>query len=182
MELVTERLILREMIAQDWELLYELQRDPEVVQYLTQDVATEASTRTFVEGVLSSTGAEPRMVFELVITERGGDGRLLGRCGLRRKDTEPRIGELWYVLAPSHTGRGYAIEAARAMLRFAFDELGLHRVFGDVDPRNVRSKLLLEGLGMRYEAHHVQDIWIKGEWCDSVIYAMLADEWAAQRA
>ena len=63
-----------------------------------------------------------------------------------------------------------------------FGQLGMHRLFGDCDPRNAASARLMERLGMRSEAHHVQNLWAKGEWCDSWIYARLASEWAQNRA
>lgn len=182
MELVTERLVLREMIAEDWQALYGIEREPAVVRYLTQGVATETSTRAYVDRALAAAREEPRLVYDLAITERSGGGRLVGRCGLGRKEGEPRVAALWYVLSPSVHGRGYATEAGRAMLGFAFEELGLHRVYGDVDPRNPRSMRVLERLGMRPEAHFIRDVWIKGEWCDTMIYGLLADEWLSGNA
>ena len=177
MELVTERLILREMVAEDWRAVLEVERDPAVVRYLTQEPATETSARAYVDRIIAAAREEPRTTFDFAITERGGDGRLLGRCGLGRKASEPRIAAVWYVLSSTCRRRGYATEAAREVLRFAFEDLALHRVYGDVDPRNPDSARVLERLGMRREAHHVDDVWIKGEWCSTWIYALLADEW-----
>jgi RimJ/RimL family protein N-acetyltransferase len=53
----------------------------------------------------------------------------------------------------------------------------LHRVWGDCDPRNPASARVMERAGMRREGHLVQNVWIKGEWCDSLIFGMLASEW-----
>ena len=58
-----------------------------------------------------------------------------------------------------------------------FDELGLHRIEGRIDARNTPSARVLERLGMRREAHFVQNEFIKGEWTDEVVYAVLAAEW-----
>jgi RimJ/RimL family protein N-acetyltransferase len=69
-------------------------------------------------------------------------------------------------------------EAARAVVDLAFRELGVHRVFGQIDARNTASARVLERLGMRREAHLVENEWVKGEWTDEVIYGVLADEWA----
>ncbi|HEX7837141.1 MAG TPA: GNAT family protein [Kofleriaceae bacterium] len=91
-------------------------------------------------------------------------------------------GELWCVLAPAEHGRGIVTEAARAVIELAFGQLGMHPLLGDCDPRNAASARLMERLGMRREAHHVQNLWAKGEWCDSWIYALLASEWAPNRA
>jgi len=61
--------------------------------------------------------------------------------------------------------------------RLAFAELALHRIYADVDPRNLRSIRVLERIGMRREAHFVQDVWIKGEWCDTMMLGILAHEY-----
>lgn len=179
MELVTERLVLRDFVEEDWLPLRAIELRPDVVRYMTQDVASDLSIRAYIANGMATAQAEPRMVFDLAITL---GGRFIGRCGLKRKDQEPRVGEIWYLLDPAHHGHGYAVEAARALLKLGFDELGLHRIYGDVDPRNLPSARLLERLGMRREGHFVKDIWIKGEWCDTVIYALLADEWASASA
>jgi RimJ/RimL family protein N-acetyltransferase len=84
-----------------------------------------------------------------------------------------------WTLHPDHGGRGYMTEAARALLRIAFAEIELHRVAADLDPRNASSIALCKRLGMREEAHFVEDAWSKGEWVDTLIYAILDREWAA---
>jgi RimJ/RimL family protein N-acetyltransferase len=63
----------------------------------------------------------------------------------------------------------------------AFETLGLHRVIAELDGQNDSSKALCSRLGMRAEAHLVEDLWFKGAWGDTAIYAMLEREWA-QRA
>ena len=78
---------------------------------------------------------------------------------------------------PLHQGSGYATEAARPMLAFAFGELGLHRIVGRLEPRNVSSARVLEKLGMRLEARLVENEWVKGEWQSELVYALLAREW-----
>ena len=80
-------------------------------------------------------------------------------------------------LHPAQWGRGYTTEAARAMIDFGFRELGLHRIWADCDPRNVASWRVLEKLGLRREAHLRQNARIKGEWVDSLLYAILDREW-----
>ena len=89
-------------------------------------------------------------------------------------------GEIGFIVHPAHQGRGYATEATRPLLAFAFDTLNLHRVYGRVEPRNRGSARVLEKLGMRREAHLIENEWVKGEWQSEAIYAILAREWAAQ--
>ncbi|MDX2092005.1 MAG: GNAT family protein [Kofleriaceae bacterium] len=176
---MTQRLVLRDFVEEDWLPLRAIEARPEVVRYMTQDVASDLSIRAYIASGMATAQVVPRMVFDLALTL---EGQFIGRCGLKRKDHEPRVAEIWYLLHPAHHGNGYAFEAARALVRFGFQELGLHRIYADVDPRNVPSARLVERLGMRREAHFVKDVWIKGEWCDTVIYGMLDDEWVAKLA
>jgi RimJ/RimL family protein N-acetyltransferase len=82
---------------------------------------------------------------------------------------------------PDFQGRGLATEGARHMLGIAFDDLDLHRVVARLDSRNHASAAVLKRLGMRHEAHLVQNEWFKGEWGDEDDFAILADEWREQR-
>jgi RimJ/RimL family protein N-acetyltransferase len=110
------------------------------------------------------------------VTADGGE--LVGDMSLMWRSEEHRMGEVGYLLHPAATGRGYATEAARALLRIGFEELGWHRIIGRIDARNAASARVLERLGMRREAHLVENEWLKGEWTDEVVYAMLEREWA----
>ena len=85
--------------------------------------------------------------------------------------------EIGWTVLPEHAGRGYATEAARAMLRVAFEHYGVRRVVANLDARNDRSAALCERLGMRRESHKLGDFWSKGRWTDSYEYALLAEEW-----
>jgi RimJ/RimL family protein N-acetyltransferase len=93
------------------------------------------------------------------------------------RSAEHRQGEVGYILHPAHERRGYATEGARAMLALGFDGLGLHRIYGRIDARNAASARVLERLGMRREAHLVENEWVKGEWQSELVYAILAREW-----
>jgi RimJ/RimL family protein N-acetyltransferase len=106
-------------------------------------------------------------------------GALVADMSLMWRSDEHRMGEVGYILHPAFTGRGYATEAARALLRLGFEEFGLHRIIGRIDARNTASARVLERLGMRREAHLVENEWLKGEWTDEVVYAMLEREWEA---
>jgi len=81
------------------------------------------------------------------------------------------------VFNPALGGRGYATEAAHAMLRLGFEGLGLHRIVARIDERNEPSAKLAGRLGMRQEARLVHNEFFKGEWSTEVDFAMLAEEW-----
>ena len=86
---------------------------------------------------------------------------------------------LGWVVDPDFQGRGYATEAARAVMRFAFDEICAHRVYAQVDPRKAASVALCLRPGMRLEATLIEREIFKGEWGDLAVYAVLEREWAA---
>jgi RimJ/RimL family protein N-acetyltransferase len=174
----TERLILREQVEDDATATHEYERDPTVARYMTWDVRTLEESRAYIRGVVAEQAKEPRLLFDLAVVRRD-DGRLIGRAGLCVRDREQGSGELWYVLHPAAWGRGYAVEAVRALVGHGFGALGLHRIFADCDPRNVASVRVAERLGMRREAHFVENLWCKGEWCDTYIFALLRREWTA---
>jgi len=177
----TKRLVIRELCDDDWRALHGIESLPDVNRYQSYDAHTEQASRDLIARSQREAACEPRALYDLAVTQRG-DHRLLGRGGFKRSGHELRTGELWCVLAPAEHGRGIVTEAARAVIELAFGQLGMHRLFGDCDPRNAASARLMERLGMRREAHHVQNLWAKGEWCDSWIYALLASEWAPNHA
>ena len=109
-------------------------------------------------------------------------GELVGDCVLMLRSKEHEQGEVGYVFNPAYHGRGYATEAVGALLRLGFEGLGLHRIAGHLDARNIASARVLERAGLRREAHLVENEFVKGEWADELIYAILRREWEARQA
>lgn len=179
MELGTERLVLREFAERDAPACNAYESIEEVARYQSHPVRTLEESLEYIRESMATAREVPRRVFDLAIVLRETGG-LIGRVGLAVKDPEAREGTLWYVLHPACWGHGYVPEAARAMLDYGFRELALHRVFVDVDPDNRASRRVAEKLGMRREAHFVENAWLKGRWTDSVIYALLEREWLAR--
>lgn len=175
--LTTGRLRLRELVEEDWRDARAIDGDPEVARYQSCDATDEAGSRAYLARAVLGARAQPRRVYELAITI-GDEGRFLGRVGLGIERVEHRDAQLWFVLRRDLWGRGIVSEAVAAMLGFGFSQLGLHRIWGDADPRNVGSLRVMEKQGMRKEGHLRENWWLKGEWCDSLIYAMLERDWA----
>lgn len=110
------------------------------------------------------------------------DGRVIGDVLLHLDGLDGHDGrqaELGWVFSTDVRQNGYATEAARALTRVAFDEVGVHRVWAQLEPANTASARICERLGMRREALFEQGSWFKGQWTDLAIYAIRADEWAA---
>ena len=97
-------------------------------------------------------------------------------------NSPPAVAEIGWAFSPAHTGRGFATEAAMALVDLAFSHYPLHRLFANLDPRNTRSAALCERLGMTREAHLRRDFPAPdGTWTDSAIYGLLREEWAERR-
>lgn len=111
----------------------------------------------------------------LAITLRG-DGRQIGGIGLRL-DSQHQHGELGYWLGVPHWGKGYATEAAQAMLRYGFEELRLHRIFASHFKHNPTSGKILKKLGMRYEGCQREHLLKWDRFVDSELYGLLRREW-----
>ncbi|WNG39164.1 GNAT family N-acetyltransferase [Archangium violaceum] len=177
--LSTPRLLLREFEEEDWRFTHPYESDPEVVRYQSHGVRTPEESRSYIRRVMDLARETPRSVYDFAVVLRDGH-RLIGRCGMRITDFEQREATVWYVLDRSRWGQGYTSEAAQALVDFGFGTLGLHRMWADCDPRNPASARVMQKLGMRQEAHFRENMFIKGEWCDSLIYALLDREWRAR--
>lgn len=176
----TERLDLRPFQAGDLAAFHSYWSRPDVHRYLySQPSADEDETRVVLAKKLERKALrEPGDALDLAVVVRD-TGQLVGHVLLAWTSSEHRQGEIGYVFHPLFHSRGYATEASREMLRLGFAELGLHRIVGRMDARNTGSAKVMERLGMRREAHLRENEWVKGEWTDEVIYAILAREFGA---
>ncbi|MEO0514076.1 MAG: GNAT family protein [Planctomycetota bacterium] len=107
--------------------------------------------------------------------------RIVGAIGLHGLDDPHGSAELGYWLSQEAQGRGLMTQAARALLDHGFAEYGLHRVYLTADAANARSIALAKRLGMRREGEMKQDVLMPGVgYRDSVLYAVLAEEWTGE--
>jgi RimJ/RimL family protein N-acetyltransferase len=186
--LTTERLVLRPFESGDLDVLADLQSRPDVVRYLYWEPRTRRQVKAALRRKLERSeivreGDSLNLAVTLKPEEGNGarPGPLIGDVLLTYTSAVHQQAELGYVFHPDWHGHGYAIEAAVALVDLAFDRLDVHRVFAHLDARNDRSARLLERLGLRREAHLRQNEWVKGEWTDDLIYAVLAEEWPERR-
>lgn len=180
MVLETPRLLLREFREEDWRASNRFEADPEVMRYQLNNVRNGTESLHYILQILEEAQEEPRVVYDLAIVEKKSH-QLIGRIGIRI-EYDAEEASLWYLLNRAYWRKGYTSEAALAMLRFGFEDLHLHRIWADCDPRNTGSYKVMEKIGMRREAHFRQNIMIKDEWCDSYVYAILEDEWRENKS
>ncbi|MEU7901002.1 GNAT family N-acetyltransferase [Nonomuraea sp. NPDC049152] len=177
--LVTERLSLRPFTGDDLRAINAWERLPEVARFLYWEPRDLEGSRQMLDKRVTRVAVlEEGDVLDLAVTLRE-TGQVIGQVLLNWTSRQHEQGEIGYVLHPDFHGKGYAPEASREMLRLGFEELGLHRIVGRLDGRNTASGRVLEKLGMRREAHLVENELVKGEWTDEVVYAMLSSEWVA---
>ena len=179
MELVTERLILREFQDDDWQAILAYQRDPLYLRYSHWTDRTPAAARAFVQSFMAQQREQPRTRFQLAIVRQSSE-QLIGNCGIRMESPEASEAEIGYELAPEHWGIGYATEAARAIVRFGFGELRLHRISSWCYADNIASARVLEKLGFYAEGRLREKEHFKGRWWDTLLFGMLEDEWRAR--
>ncbi|HEY0415913.1 MAG TPA: GNAT family N-acetyltransferase [Gaiellaceae bacterium] len=174
--LETERLTLRPYVEDDFAEFAAIHADPAVARWLYNEPRVGAAARAHFELKLplDRLAAEDAWMSCAVVVREGG--ALVGDLSLHWVSVEHRTAEVGFLFAPAHQGRGYATEAARAVVDWAF-AAGFHRVIGRAEARNVASARVLAKLGMRLEAHFVENEWVKGEWQSELVYAVLDREW-----
>jgi RimJ/RimL family protein N-acetyltransferase len=175
----TDRLLLRPYTPDDVDATLAYYGDPHVSRFLlsepfTIDDATEVVNKRQGQTHPINAGDSLALVVE-------HDTTLVGDLMLKFVGEKSSIGEIGWCFDPSFSGRGFATEAAAALLDLAFEHYGMHRVMAQMDARNTSSARLCERLGMTKEAHLRQDWWSKGEWTDTYVYAMLAPEWESRQ-
>jgi RimJ/RimL family protein N-acetyltransferase len=175
----TERLLLRPLTAADREDLHAYRSLPEVCRYVPFSPQTLADIDRHLAGQWSTTALPEDPGTNLTLGVEL-EGRAIGDIILMQPAQPAGTAEIGYVFAPDVAGHGYATEACRPLLRLAFETLGMHRVIGRLDARNPASGRVLERLGMRLEAHFVDDEWFKGEWTSTLVYAILDREWRSR--
>lgn len=174
----TQRLRLRPLGLTDLDALLAYRGRADVCRYLPFEPITPELLRVRLTSDLARTELSDEGQALTLGVELADSGALVGDVVLFLRSIEHRGGELGYVFAPEYAGQGYATEAAAAVLALAFDGLGLHRVIARLDARNTSSARLATRLGLRQEAHLVQNERFKGEWSDELVFALLAQEWS----
>jgi len=182
--LETDRLILRVLTTADADSLFELDSDPEVMRYLNN--GRTHTRKEIVERVLPhylehSVRYGDRYGFWAAIDKAHGE--FIGWFHFRPFRDAPEEIELGYRLKRSAWGKGYATEGARALIRKGFVELGIGKIVADTLARNVRSRRVMEALGMTLEAEFTLDADEFPEWNAEerrgVKYAVTRAEWKA---
>jgi aminoglycoside 6'-N-acetyltransferase len=179
-ELRSARLRLRPLEAGDADRIAAYRSDAEVARFQSWEAPfSRAHAHALIASMRDADpGAPGWFQWAVELHERPG---IVGDLGvkLHRDRRQATIG---YTIAAGEQRRGYGGEAVARMLEHLFAERGLHRVSAECDARNAGSVRLLEGAGFRREGHLVASARYGGEWCDELLYGLLAREWSARTA
>ncbi|NET27379.1 GNAT family N-acetyltransferase [Okeania sp. SIO1I7] len=146
-EIETERLKLRQFILDDLDELYNLYHNPKVMKYVGKGILTKPETEAKIFSIIKS-WEKNNFGMWAVVHKR--DHKMIGRCGFCFLDNTPEI-ELGYLLNPVYWYRGLATEAAKASLRYGFEQLKLEKIVAVAQPENIASRRVMEKVGMKYE-------------------------------
>lgn len=175
--LTTPRLHLRTFRLNDLEPLVHYRSDPEVARYQGWSLPYPLEKGKALIEEMMNKPLDVRGEWQQLAIEQVESGVLIGDCAFAVRDSRGQQAEIGYTLAQAYQGQGYATEAVTALLHYLFDERKLHRVYASCDVQNVNSYSLLERLGMRREAHFVENYWDNDQWTSEYLYAMLKREW-----
>ncbi|MFD7645739.1 GNAT family N-acetyltransferase [Kitasatospora sp. NPDC059795] len=170
------RTVLREFRPDDAADAHRVMGDDRVTKWLSFDSRSSDQVQTMVDGAVDRAQHTPRAEFYLAVTTPDSD-QLVGfvRIGI----AGVQAGKLGYAIAADSWGQGLASDAARTVVQFAFDELGLHRISAAIGPDNAASIKLVENLGFIREGVLRDHVFTNGSWRDSVLYSVLAHEWTS---
>jgi RimJ/RimL family protein N-acetyltransferase len=173
----TERLILRGFMPEDFEAYSAYRSLPAVYRHLYSDPPSAQAMRERFEAGLNTRLSEDGDILRYAVVRREDDA-LLGQVSLKLTSKAALQAEVGYIFNPAYAGKGYATEAARAIIDLGFGTFGFHRIFARLDTQNTASVGVVERLGFRREAHLIENDRFNGVWGDEYIYAVLSREWA----
>lgn len=178
--LETPRLWLRTFEEADVAAFAAYRNQPEAARYQSWESISLARAQSFVQEQRDLAPGLPGEWFYFAVGLRD-TGQLIGDVGLNVLVQDVRQAQVSLTLDVAFQGQGLGVEAATAVLDYAFINLDLHRVVAVVDVLNTHAVALLERVGLRREGHFLKNAWFKGRWADEYLYALLQAEWLPRR-
>lgn len=177
----TERLLLRAFTPVDAQRYYSYRSLPDTVRYMYQNPMTLDQSIERMPKYAGLKFEEDADVFTLAIQPKHTQ-ELAGEILFKLESVRAKQGEIGWSLHPDSVGKGYVTEAAGALMRVGFEHFGFHRIFARIDTENVASVSVAERLGMRREAHLLDNDIFNDRWGNEYVYAMLAPEFVVRGA
>jgi ribosomal-protein-alanine N-acetyltransferase len=174
-DLETDRLVLRQLRADDLEDIFEYASDPEVAKYTSWTAhETIKDTEVFLNYVLDLYKNGEVAPWGVVYV-----GKIVGTCGFVGWDLRSSRAEIGYALSREYWGRGLMTEAVGEIISFGFRSMKLNRIQGRCEVENIASARVMEKAGMKFEGLLREHEYSKGRYLDIVIYSVLRSEGGA---
>jgi ribosomal-protein-alanine N-acetyltransferase len=171
----TERLVLRDFNQKDLSAYQALCSHSDFQQFYAEEDATPEKVEQLLKMFLGWATEQPRSKFQLAIELPSA--RLIGSCGVRITSVEEKQGTFGCELSRTHWGKGYALEASRAVIDFGFTELNLHRIYAETNSENMAAIALAKKLGLRVEGELRENKRFRGRRWNTTMLSILRSEW-----
>ncbi|MFJ7667493.1 GNAT family N-acetyltransferase [Lysinibacillus sp. NPDC097195] len=173
MNITTQRLLIRKFVAQDWQAVYSYMSNQTVMHYMPEGVYTAQQVQKFI----TDNSGEQAKHFAIVLHDQP---KVIGHLVFHQYFGDHTY-EIGWVLNPAYFQKGYASEAAHALLDYGFSKMKLHRIIATCQPENIASYRVMEKIGMRREGFFKKCIPHGDEWWDEYYYAILQEEWLEKK-
>lgn len=178
----TSRLLLRRFRRDDVADIHAIQSRADVVRHLAWAERTRSESQEWVDKRTTAYAMADDGDSVALAVATAEDTQVIGYLNLWVRSRRDRQLEIGCVFHPGWHGRGYAAEAIDALLGYAFEWGGAHRIYGKAYAGNEASIALMDRVGMRPEARLRQSAWVDGAWSDEVVHSVLEDDYRVRRA
>lgn len=172
MKITTERLLIRPFKRNDLQDVFAIYNNDDTCKFLLHNKWTQEDTNKRFDKKLGNCALTKESMLSLAVLYKN---KVVGDLSVWYTDMKDTV-EIGYSFSNEVAGRGLATEAVSSLVYKLFDEFKVHRIQANLDARNIASQKLCERIGMRKEAHFIQDFWNKNEWTDSIVYGMLISD------
>ena len=183
MQLLTERLLLREVRPDDAPLIRQYSHEPPYTQYDPNGPMADWEFEVVNKWMLDEQNVIPRTYYYFSVVTHAEPDLALGSIHLTIQNHSHRHGEIGYMFGMAYHNKGYATESSLALLKFGFGTLKLKRIAAaDIVMENIASTRVAEKIGMQREAHYRDTQFFAGRWWDTVTYSITRDAWLEQQS
>jgi RimJ/RimL family protein N-acetyltransferase len=181
MEIQTNRFLLRDFLASDASAFLAYHADPRNSKFYSPEEAAPEHAKHLLTMFQDWATSQPRQNYQLAIVHRQEPFSLIGCAGLRRAGLPPGEAEFGMELAPDYWGRhAYAVEIGRALLVFAFSELGVRVVTGSTVSANTGIARLAEWFGAEKVATRPGPDWMGAQDWNRVDWRITREQWQSR--
>ncbi|MFB9217109.1 GNAT family N-acetyltransferase [Vibrio sinaloensis] len=176
--LETARLVIRDMTLEDEDAFVAISQNSKYQRFYDEQDCHPEKYRELTRLFIEQAKEHPRTSFQLAI-EHKEDQCFIGTVCLRLEgEQQASIG---CGMSRAYQADGLILEAASALVEYGFNHLEIHRIYAETISRNRPAIKLCRSLGMVQEAHLRHNRYFKNQWWDTVVLAVLADDWLARK-